>query len=138
MKQGLIFYPCLALILLTLFALYAMFRGRMSAVRSGEVSAAYFKTYDTGEKLPRKARQAERLFHNLQESTPIFYFLCVAAMALEKVDMIFVAMAWLYVLSRALQSYVHLTVNKLGPRSKLYLLSWIVMVAFGVRLALLV
>lgn len=138
MNQGLMFYPCLALIFLTLFALFAMFRGRMAAVRSGEVSVGYFKTYDTGEKLPRKARQAERLFHNLQESTAIFYFLCAATMALGKVDFLFLALAWAYVACRVLQSLVHLTVNKLGPRMQLYALSWVVMISIAVRLGLLV
>nr|NLU60520.1 hypothetical protein [Pseudomonas sp. BIGb0427] len=48
------------------------------------LSAAYFKTYDTGEKLPRAVRQTERCFHNLLESTPPFYFLCVALISLAK------------------------------------------------------
>lgn len=135
MNQGLMFYPCLALIFLTAFALVAMFRGRKAAMQSGEISAGYFKTYDTGEKLPRKARQAERLFHNLQESTPVFYFLCVASIALARVDAVFLALAWSYVALRTLQSFVHLTSNKLPARATLYGLSWLVMLGFGVRLA---
>ena len=135
MNQGFIFYPCLALLMITAVALYAMYKGRTAAVKSGDITPAYFKTYDTGDKLPRKARQAERCFHNLMESTPIFYFLCVTTIALGKVDAIFIGMAWLYVVCRALQSLVHLTSNKVGPRSQLFMVSWVVILAYSFRLA---
>lgn len=135
MNQGLMFYPCLALIALTFIALVTMFKARQAALRSGDISAGYFKTYDNGEKLPRKARQAERLFHNLQESTAIFYFLCAATMALGMVDAVYLALAWSYVGLRTFQSVVHLTTNKLPARASLYALSWVVMIAFVIRLA---
>ena len=138
MNQGLMFYPCLALIALTFIALVTMFKARQAALRSGDISAGYFKTYDNGEKLPRRARQAERLFHNLQESTAIFYFLCAASMALGMVDGIFLALAWSYVGLRTLQSVVHLTTNKLPMRAGLYGLSWIVMLAFVIRMAVVI
>lgn len=135
MNQGLMFYPCLALIALTFIALVTMFKARQAALKSGDISAGYFKTYDNGEKLPRKARQAERLFHNLQESTAIFYFLCAATMALGLADTVSLALAWSYVVLRTLQSVVHLTTNKLPARASLYGLSWIVMLAIAIRLA---
>ncbi|MGF6593914.1 MAPEG family protein [Pseudomonas sp. 2835] len=138
MNQGLMFYPALAMILLTVVVLYLMFRGRQSAVKSGALSTAYFKTYDTGEKLPRAVRQTERCFHNLLESTPPFYFLCVALISLAKVDWVFIGLAWAYVACRVLQSLVHVTNNKVGPRSKLFMLSWLVLLAMCVRLGFLI
>jgi hypothetical protein len=136
MQQGLLFFPCLALLLLTVTAMVAMFRGRRAAVQRGEISAAYFKTYDTGEKLPRKARQAERCYHNLIESTPPFYFVCAAAMALGKVDVFVLAFAWAYVAVRVLQSFVHLTSNKIGPRSISFAVAWALLLAMAIKLAL--
>ncbi|MDQ3287571.1 MAG: MAPEG family protein [Pseudomonadota bacterium] len=138
MNQGLLFYPVLAMIILKVVALYLMFRGRQGAVRSGAISAAYFKTYDTGEKLPRAARQAERCFHNLLESTPPFYFLCVAAISLAMVDLAFLVLAWAYVLCRGMQAAVHLTNNKLGMRAKLYMVGWIILLAFALRMGYLI
>lgn len=138
MNQGFLFFPCLALILLILSVLIIMFRGRKAAVASGEISAAYFKTYDTGETVPRKARQAERCFSNLLESAPIFFSLCLFTIALDKVDMIFLVMAWAYVLVRVLHSFVHITSNKIGPRAQLFMLGWVVMLVFGFRLAYLI
>lgn len=135
MKQGLLFYPCLAMLVMTALVMLVMFRARKAAVKSGDISTAYFKTYDNGERLPRKARQAERCFHNLLESTPVFYFVCVAVMALDKGDMAHLVFAWIYVLCRALQSTVHLTTNKLLPRASLYGVSWIAVLAIGIRLA---
>jgi hypothetical protein len=138
MQQGLLFLPCLALLLLTILAMWLMLRGRRQAVQRGEISAAYFKTYDTGEKLPRKARQADRCYHNLIESTPPFYFVCTAAMALGKVDMILLVLAWAYVATRALHSFVHLTSNKIGPRSMSFGLGWALLLTMAVRIALTV
>ncbi len=138
MNQGFLFFPVFAMILLIVIVLFVMFRGRKSAVTSGEISPAYFKTYDTGEKLPRKARQAERCFHNLLESVPPFFAICAFTAALGKVDFVFLIMAWAYVACRFLQSFVHITSNKVGPRALLYLLSWVVMLVFCFRLAYLI
>lgn len=136
MQQGLLFFPCLALLLLTVTVMVAMLRGRRGAVQRGEISAAYFKTYDTGERLPRKARQADRCYHNLIESTPPFYFVCAAAMALGKVDMVVLALAWAYVAMRVLHSFVHLTSNKIGPRSMSFAVGWALLLAIAIKLAL--
>jgi hypothetical protein len=138
MQQGLLFLPCLALLLLTVLVMWLMLRGRRQAVQRGEISAAYFKTYDTGEKLPRKARQADRCYHNLIESTPPFYFVCAAAMALGKVDMILLVLAWAYVAVRAFHSFVHLTSNKIGPRSMSFGLGWALLLAIAIRIAVTV
>jgi hypothetical protein len=136
MQPGLLFLPCLALLLLTVVAMFAMLRGRRRAVQAGEISAAYFKTYDTGEKLPRAARQAERSYHNLLESAPPFYFVCAAGMALDQVDMVLLSMAWAYVAVRFAHAFVHMTSNKIGPRSMTYGLAWLLLLAMAIKLAL--
>ncbi len=135
MSPAMMYYPALFLILLTLCVLTLLFRGRSAAVAAGELSPVYFKTYDTGETLPRKVAQADRCYHNLLQSTPAFYFLCLAVIALQQVDLWFVVLAWAFVLARLLQTIVHLTSNKIGPRSQLFMVGQIVMLAIGLRLA---
>ncbi|GAB4187345.1 MAG: MAPEG family protein [Wenzhouxiangellaceae bacterium] len=135
MNPGLMFLPCLAMLLLTAGVLFIMFRGRQRAVRAGEISAVYFKTYDTGETLPRKVKQADRCYHNLLESTPLFYMVCLAVMALGQTNIYFIAAAWVYVLIRLLQCYVHLTSNKIGPRSQLFMISWLLLIVMAIALA---
>jgi hypothetical protein len=136
MQPGLLFLPCLVLLLLTVFALLTMLRGRRVAVRAGEISAAYFKTYDTGEKLPRKVRQADRSYHNLVESTPPFYFICATAMALGRVDAILLGLAWAYVAMRVVHAFVHMTSNRIPARSMTFAVAWVVMLAMAVKLAI--
>lgn len=138
MNQGLLFFPVLAIILLIVSVLIIMFRRRTSAVARGDLTSAYFKTYDTVQVLPREVRQAERSFLNLLETTPIFFAICLFTVALGKVDWTFLVMAWFYVACRLFQSIVHITSNKLGPRSKLYLLGWLIMLAFSFRLGLMI
>lgn len=137
MNPALMFYPCLALLILTFLVMIKMFRGRQAAVRSGAVSAAYFKTYDTGETLPRAARQADRCYHNLLESAPPFYFISLALIALDRVDLAFLVLAWVYVLARVLQSIVHVGSNKIGPRAQLFGLAWLILIAMALRLGYL-
>ena len=134
MNQGLLFFPVLAIILLIASVLIIMFRRRTSAVARGDLTSAYYKTYDTVQVIPREVRQAERCFVNLLETTPIFFAICLFAVSLGKVDLIFLVMAWFYVACRLLQSIVHITSNKLGPRSQLYMLGWLIMLAFSFRL----
>nr|NLU60519.1 MAPEG family protein [Pseudomonas sp. BIGb0427] len=50
----------------------------------------------------------------------------------------FIGLAWAYVACRVLQSLVHVTNNKVGPRSKLFMLSWLVLLAMCVRLGFLI
>lgn len=137
MNQGLMLLPCFSLIVLTTFMLYMMFWSRRVAVKAGHVSAKYFKTFDNGETLPRQARQMDRSFHNLLESTPLFYFISLATMALNKVDMVFIMLAWTYVGFRLIQCVIHITNNKIIPRSTSFVFGWITMLIMGGRLALL-
>lgn len=134
MNQGLIFFPCLALIGLALGILIVMVVTRRAAVARGDISAAYFKTYDTGETLPRRARQAERCFENLLQSIPIFFALCLFTLALEQVDKVFLGLAWGYVAVRVLHALVHMTSNKIGPRSQLFIVSWLIMLGYSIKL----
>ena len=71
-------YPMFAMVLLTAFVLATLFRSRVSAVRHGLVSAAYFRIYQ-GDAEPESSAKRARHFTNLFEAPVLFYVVCLAA-----------------------------------------------------------
>ena len=134
MNQNLIFYPCFAMLILSSVVLIKMFRQRVAAIKAGDIEINYFKTYNLGNP-SNKMLQADRNFTNLFEMPTLFYMLCLFSLATFKVDHLFLAVAWFYVLCRYLHSIVHITSNKIVPRMGLFTLSWLALLMMGFKLA---
>ena len=128
-------YPMAAMVLLSWVVLIAMFRRRVRAVRSGETSAAYYKTYQEGRE-PREIAQFSRHFINLFESPTLFYAACISGLVTGLYPALLVALAWLYVLLRHVHAWVHTGKNKIPARLKVYFTSWLVLL--GMWLALVI
>ena len=133
MDPRLLIYPMFALVVLTASVLVRLFRARVRAVTSGEVSATYFRTYQEGVEPPSSARLS-RHFINLFESPVLFYVCCVAAMVVNLVSAPLLALAWLYVAARSVHAYVHTGRNRLRPRIAAYFSSWLVLLAMWIVL----
>ena len=117
--QNQIFYPMFALILWTAIVLVIMFKRRVSAIKSKQVSFDYFKTYQLDEsKLPQLMLQASRNFTNLFEVPTLYYAIILFGRSAFVVDRVFIIMAWSFVLLRILHSYIHLTSNKVILRMR--------------------
>jgi hypothetical protein len=135
MNQNFIFFPCLGMLVLTIFVLLRMFFSRLSAVKSGEVDIRFFKTYDFKTNTSHLMTQASRNFSNLFEVPTLFYMICAFALITRNVDGLMYGAAWLYTGLRSIHSIIHLTHNKIGPRMSVYALSWLVLVFMSVLLA---
>ncbi len=132
-----LFFPCFALMLLTVGVLVRMFLTRINALKSKSVRMSYFKTYKQDEALlPDKMLQASRNFTNLFEVPTLFYMICLFATVLNQVDPLIVGLAWVYVISRFLHSLIHLSSNNIYLRMSFYGLSWLVLIFMSVRLAM--
>ena len=134
MNQNLIYFPCMAMLLLSAMVLIRMFLTRVMAVKKGNVDFRYFKTYDDARNLPHSMLQASRNFTNLFEVPTLFYMVCAFALITMNVDSLFLWQAWLYVGLRYIHSLIHLTHNKITPRMSVYALSWIVLLSMGISL----
>ena len=121
-------YPMAAMVLLTFLVLMRMVLGRVAAVRSGEVDARYYKTYQ-GDAEPRVAAQNTRHFINLFENPVLFYAACVVAMVTGQGEGLMVWLAWGYVAARVLHAFVHMGSNKIPPRMAIYGVSWALLLA---------
>jgi hypothetical protein len=137
MNDSSLIYPMFAMVLLTVVILARLFRSRVQAVKDGQVSAAFFRTYQ-GEVEPELPTKLSRQFNNLFEAPVLFYVACLAAMVTHQVTLPFLSLAWGYVIVRVLHAYVHVGGNRLGKRIKAYMLSWLVLLLMWLYLVVLI
>ncbi len=126
-------YPMFAMVLITFGVLLTLFRSRVRAVRQGQVTTAYFKTYQ-GEAEPDSSAKAARHFTNLFEAPTLFYVVCLAAMITHLTGFVMQLLAWVYVAARLAHAVVHLGSNRLRSRVRVYFFSWIVLLAMWIYL----
>jgi hypothetical protein len=126
-------YPMFAMVLLTAVVLVALFRSRTAAVRAGLVSTAYYRVYQ-GEPEPPSTAKLSRHLANIFEAPNLFYIVCLAAMVVGQNGLAFVALAWLYVILRAVHAYIHTGSNRLKHRIPAYFSGWIVLMAMWLYL----
>jgi hypothetical protein len=119
-------YPMAAMVLLTFIVLIAMFRSRVAAVKSGEVNAGFYKTYQEGSE-PRRVAQFSRHLVNMFESPTLFYAACVVGIVIGQNASALIVLAWIYVALRAMHAYIHTGKNSLPPRIRAYFSSWLVL-----------
>jgi len=91
---------------------------RAPAVRRGEI-----KPHDIALRepnWPKHTLQVGNSYQNQFEVPVLFYVLTVLAIITKQADLLFVVLAWVFVLSRVAHAYVHVTDNHLGRRGALF------------------
>lgn len=135
MSQSSIYFPCLAMMGLTICVMVRMFLVRVKAVKEKHISIGYFKTYNSHPTPPSLMIQADRNFVNLFEVPTLFYMVCAFTLITNHVDSITIFAAWLYVFLRCVHSFIHTTTNKINHRMLTFTLSCVVLIFMAVRLA---
>lgn len=114
------------------------FFGRLLAVKSGKVSAKAFKVYSPNIEVPDYLVVRGRHYDNQFQAPMLFMVTCLTFISLNLVNMLVVYMAWLYVATRLVHSWVHLGRNYIPYRFKIFGLSWLVLLGmWGVLVFLL-
>ncbi|WP_426357307.1 MAPEG family protein [Pseudocolwellia sp. HL-MZ19] len=103
-------YPVFLMVLLTFVVGFITVKVRFASVKKGDVSAKYFKLMD-GENVPKIVTKTSRNFNNQFEVPVLFYVVCCLFISLQIESEIAVIFAWLFVVSRIVHSYIHLTYN---------------------------
>ena len=87
---------------------------------------------------PARATQVGNAFANQFELPVLFYVLTILAILTRHADLLFVVLAWLFVLTRLGHAFIHVTRNHVPSRGAVYgtgalvlLLMWII---FAVRI----
>ena len=130
--------PLFVEVALTFALLILMAQARGLALRRSEVHPRAIALREPN--WPKQATQYANAFSNQFELPVLFYVLTVLAWVLRHADLVFVVMAWLFVLLRVAHAYVHVTSNRVEQRGSLFgagavvlLLMWLI---FAVRILL--
>jgi hypothetical protein len=128
-------YPMLAMVLLTFVVLIVLFRSRIRMVREGHAPVSYFRTFQ-GSLEPEYAAKPARHFANLFEAPTLFYVACLAAMLVGLRGWGVLALAWGYVAARCVHAWIHLGGNRVRHRLRVYFISWLLLLALWVYVAM--
>ena len=126
--------PVFAQVALTFVLLFWMQFLRLRAVRRGLVPAYSVALREPN--WPARVTQIGNAYHNQLETPLLFYVLILLAMVTQTADSILLVLSWLFVASRFVHAYIHLTTNRIGARAPVFLigaiglaLMWIIVAA---------
>jgi hypothetical protein len=91
---------------------------RVSALRAGVVRGRDIALREPN--WPPRHLQVQNAFHNQLELPVLFYVLTILAILTRMADLLFVILAWLFVLSRLAHAYVHVTNNDIRVRGPIF------------------
>ena len=108
-------YPMILMVFLTFIVGLITMKYRIASVKSGAVSLKYFKLME-GEEVPEIITKTTRCFNNMFEVPVLFYASCTLYISLGIDSQVGLVFAWIFVLMRYVQAYVHLSYNHLIHR----------------------
>jgi hypothetical protein len=103
---------------------------RMGALRQGDFRSGVVKGQDVALREPRwpqRTTQAANAFSNQFELPVLFYVLTILAWDTRHAGILFVVLAWVFVICRVLQAYVHTTSNVYRLRSTFFSIGAVVL-----------
>ncbi|WP_341732553.1 MAPEG family protein [Microcoleus sp. EPA2] len=138
MTQDAIFSPFFATVFLTLIVWVYMYIRRISFITSTKLSQKDLSVPGTLAQIspPNVSNPSDNL-KNLFEIPIIFYALVLYLFITNQVDAVYVNVAWIFVVFRALHSAVHCTFNLIILRFYLYLFSTLAVWFIAIRAALI-
>ncbi len=127
MSIPMILAPLFVQVALT-FALYLwMAYYRVTLIRSGAVHPRDIALRQPN--WPPRVLQVSHAAHNQLETPVLFHVLTILAIMTRQADLLFVVMAWLYVLARIGHAFIHVTSNRVSVRGPVFGLSLLILMA---------
>lgn len=136
MDRYLMLYPLLAMVALTVVVWLAVYVSRVREMRAQRISPQKLASRaSAAEVLKRAAGPSDNLM-NLFELPVLFYVIVILLYVTDRGDAAYLALAWAYVLLRALHSLIHCTYNRVMHRFGVYVLSSVALWVLWGRFAL--
>jgi len=131
----LLLLPVFVQVALTIYVLIRQGQGRVRAVRSGQVK---YSEVDTKSAYSETVQKFANNYVSQFELPVLFYAVLLFALATGFVDGVLIGLAWAFVVSRLLHSFVHTGSNRIATRFKVFVAGLVFLVAmwawFGLRL----
>lgn len=128
-----ILLPGAALVFLTFIVAVTMFRRRVRQMKAERIHPQAVATSTQVAALLTDSAAADN-FRNLFEVPVLFYFALATCAATGLADTATLALAWAFVASRVLHSWIQCTANKVMHRFRAYALGLFVLLALWVRI----
>lgn len=133
MTQTAIFWPMILQAALTYGIYVLMSRRRQSAIRAGSARTAQFRE---NRDEPAESLFARNNLANQFELPVLFYAACLALHAVGAADAVAVTLAWIFVVSRYVHAWVHVTTNRIRHRRPAFIVGFFALAAMWIWLAL--
>ena len=117
MNQTAIFWPMLAHVLLVYIVYGFVGKRRFGIVGSGGARVSQFK--NRGDE-PEASATASNNLMNQFELPVLFHVLCLALCVTNGVNYLTLILMWLFILSRYLHAWIHLSTNPVMLRSRVF------------------
>jgi hypothetical protein len=117
--------PLFAEVILTFLLLFAL-----APLRTRDVQTGVTRPENIALREPNWSRRTLQIgysYSNQFELPVLFYVLTILAYFTHRAGVVFVALAWLFIIFRYLQAYVHVTSNKVRVRGSFFILSAVVL-----------
>jgi len=108
-------YPMFAMVLLTFVVGGITFMARVNSVKTGTVNVRYYKIMQSSD-VPESLIQKSNNFTNLFQVPTLFYAAGCLIISLGLINPLTIILSWLFVLSRVVHSYIHITYNHILHR----------------------
>ena len=125
MSVQMVLLPLFVQVALTFVLLFWMAALRVGTIRRREVHPRDIALREPN--WPVGSIKIANAFHNQLEVPVLFYVLTILALFTRKADLLFVVMAWIFVLARLAHAAVHVTSNNVPRRGMIYLVSVLVL-----------
>ena len=126
--------PLLAQVALTFIVMLIMYRKRVAEMKLKRIHPQRIRTRSKSKALLTDSESAADNFSNLFELPILFYTAILLTLILMVQDSILVILAWAFVISRYLHSFVHVNYNRVMHRFSVFVFSSFVLLAYWVRL----
>jgi hypothetical protein len=110
--------PLFVEVALTFVLLYWMAYQRTTALQAGEIDPRQIALREPN--WPPRMTQVANAFQNQLELPILFYVLTILAWVSRHADLLFVVLAWVFVASRLVHAYIHVTSNDVRKRGPAY------------------
>ncbi len=134
MSIATILLPLFVLVALTFALMFGMGLTRVGALKRGEVKMGDVALGQTN--WPPRVQQISNSYASQFQLPVLFYLLTVLAIITRHADFLFVILAWLFVASRFLHAYIHITTNNVRHRFNVFLVGAVILLAMWIIFAL--
>lgn len=128
--------PMIAMMLLTFAVWLYMFWLRISSMQSMKINAEKLKHRKGKEILGDDINAPSENLQNLFELPVLFYAVCITLFVTQKVDPLYLNLAYAFVVFRVFHSLIHCSYNQVMHRFGVYMLSSVALFTMIIRLSI--